>query len=67
MLIDSTLYEETKPEQEKLEPCEVIFKILSKYKIKLNIQDEKGFTALHEAVNGKNIQLTRMLVHTQVK
>ena len=61
VLVDSTLHEESRPEPEKLQLCERLLHLLLKAKLKVNHQDEKGFTALHAAVNGKSVHVTRLL------
>ena len=65
VLIITTIDDESKPEEEKKILCDEIFNIFVKKKVKLNHQDDKGFTALHYAILKNNQYTTMLLTHSK--
>ncbi len=63
LLIINTVDEQNRGEEEKTNLCDQIFKYFMKKKVKINAQDDKGYTPLHYAVSKQHQPTTMMLVY----
>ncbi len=64
ILVISISEQENKTDDEKNSQFDEFFKYFKKKHIKLNLQDEKGYTSLHYAIIKKNNHIAHELIRS---